>query len=385
MPDHKNIINTNIKARHGYWSVGEEFFFTKVPALIRATENKQKVRYHFNEHLYNTIDWRTQPQESLQELYLQRALELREKYDYLVILYSGGADSTNMIKTFIKNGIKIDHVMSWGSKNYQNGDYSRSNIEITIAGSAMIKELISMGIKFTFENFLEDELIKNIYHKEDWILDSGASLSPHAELMSKGMYVKKELLELAHHGKKVCFIWGKEKPTIELIKEKYYLVFVDTMLSELSHAIWYSPEYPLHHEFFYTQDTITTTKILAKQSHIIIEHLEKHYTVEHIEKLLASDRSATIEEINRITNSLVYADTWTNTTFTIGKPKSLLRGQKLGWFFKDENTRQYKIWQAGFLDATNNIDPVYKTDLDTKNMVIPFKKYYFLKSANFKK
>ena len=382
MLDHQHISNTHINASNGYWSVGEEIFFSKVPALIRATENKQKVRYHFNEHVYNTIDWRIQPRESLQELYLQRALELREKYDYLVILYSAGSDSTNMIKTFIKNGIKIDHVMSWGSKNYQHGDYSPSNIEITIAGSAMIKELISMGIKFTFENFLEDELIKNIYHKEDWVLNSGASLSPHAELMSKGMFAKKELLELAHHGKKVCFIWGREKPVIELIKEKYYLVFLDSTLSEMCHATWNSPEYPLHHEFFYQQDTMTTTKIIAKQSHIIIEYLEKNYTKQYIETLLSSPSTKLkYEEFNRIVNSLIYSDTWTNTTFTTGKPKTNLRPHKLEWFFKDENTRQFKIWQAGILDATNNIDPVYKNNFNTKNMLCTFKKSYFLKSA----
>jgi len=383
MLDHQHISNTYINASNGYWSVGEEFFFSKVPALIRATKNKQKVRYHFNEHVYNTIDWRIQPQESLQELYLQRALELREKYDYLVILYSAGSDSTNMIKTFIKNGIKIDHVMSWGSKNNHYGDYSPSNSEITIAGSAMIKELISMGIKFTFENFLEDELIKKTYHKEDWILDAGASLSPHAELMSKGMFAKKELLELAHHGKKVCFIWGKEKPAIELIKEKYYLVFRD-ILNELCHATWNSPEYPLYHEFFYQRDTTTTTKIIAKQSHIIIEHLEKNYTKEYIETLLSSTATrAKWEEFNRITNSLIYADTWTNTTFTTGKPNSILRPHKLEWFFKDENTKQFKIWQSGILNATNNIDPIYKKDVTTKwqHMLCPFKKSYFLKSA----
>ena len=155
MLDHQHISNTHINASNGYWSVGEEVFFSKISALIKAHSTKQRVKFHFNDHIYNTVKWNIEPQESLQQLYLQRALELRDQYDYLIILYSAGSDSTNMIKTFIDNKIKIDQVASWGCKNHHWGDLDLPNVEITKAGSEMIKKIINMGIKFTFENLLD--------------------------------------------------------------------------------------------------------------------------------------------------------------------------------------------------------------------------------------
>lgn len=382
MVNHTKIFNEFNNAGNGYWSVNDKIFFSKVPALIQATKTKQKIKYHFNDHVYNTVNWGIEPEESLKELYAQRASELRKKYDYLIILYSAGSDSTNMIKTFLENNIKIDHVMSWGSKNHHYGDEYISNKEITIAGSEMIKKIINMGINFTFENYLEEELMEQVYLHEDWVLQAGANLSPHAEFMSKGMFAKKELLELASKGKKICFLWGREKPMIELIRGNYYLVFIDNMLSELWHSSWNLFDYPLHHEYFYQH--ATTTKLIAKQSHIIIDHLEKNYTQEQVERLLSSVSShEQHEELCCIKNSLIYKDTWNNATFTTGKPRLSHRPHKLNWFFENENTRQFKIWQAGLANFLSSIDPIYKTFFESKGVLAQFKKYHFIKSTNF--
>jgi len=52
-----------------------------------------------------------QVSESLDFLYALRARQLREKYDYLVLYFSGGADSTNILKTFIDNNIFLDEIV----------------------------------------------------------------------------------------------------------------------------------------------------------------------------------------------------------------------------------------------------------------------------------
>lgn len=59
------------------------------------------------------IDWSVEPEEPLVELYRQRALELRRRYDYLILMYSGGSDSHQVLMAFIDNGIHLDEVRTY--------------------------------------------------------------------------------------------------------------------------------------------------------------------------------------------------------------------------------------------------------------------------------
>jgi hypothetical protein len=68
------------------------------------------VSWHFHDDLFSAIDVSSLGKLSLKELYRQRALQLRDEYDYLILNYSGGSDSGYILKTFVENGIKLDQV-----------------------------------------------------------------------------------------------------------------------------------------------------------------------------------------------------------------------------------------------------------------------------------
>ena len=191
MINHKKINDQYFNASNGYWSVGEEVFFSKAAALLSAAKNKLKIRYHYNEHVFKDYKWGTEPTQSLEELYLQRARQIRDTYDYIILLYSAGSDSTNMIRTFLDNNIKIDHVMSWGAVDKNHDKFDIANIEITTQGTNTIKEITSKGIKFSYENFLEESTLEQTYTSGDWILEAGSAMAPTAEFLSKNFFVKR--------------------------------------------------------------------------------------------------------------------------------------------------------------------------------------------------
>lgn len=415
MLDHQHVINTKINASNGYWSVGEEVFFSKTEALIKAHSTKQRIKFHFNDHVYNTVKWSIEPQESIQQLYLQRALELRDKYDYLIILYSAGSDSTNMIKTFIDNNIKIDHVVSWGCKNHHWGDLDLPNIEITKAGSEMIKKIINMGIKFTFDNLLDTETFNKEFRTSDWISRSGPTLSIGCVMKQLACFQKKEYLELTKKGKKVCFLWGIEKACLNLIRGNYYLNFDDQILKGQTHVSRSSPNYPIHHEYFYSGPDTTSIKILAKQAHLILNYFEKHFTEQQIErfigrpkkkeesigldavKKLSAHEDAEYEkyleewkpnqqgrELRMLINNLIYLDTWDNKTFSLGKPATEWMDKPSRPFLHDRNTTEFKIWQGAVLDVLNNIDLVSKESFETTGSFFAVSKFQFVRAAHFK-
>lgn len=391
MLDHQHISNTHINASNGYWSVGEEVFFSKISALIKAHSTKQRVKFHFNDHIYNTVKWNIEPQESLQQLYLQRALELRDQYDYLIILYSAGSDSTNMIKTFIDNKIKIDQVASWGCKNHHWGDLDLPNVEITKAGSEMIKKIINMGIKFTFENLLDTEIFKKEFRTSDWASRAGPTLSISCVMKQLAVFQKKEYLELTKKGKKVCFLWGLEKARPCLIRGNYYLNFDDQILKGQSTASRSSPDYPIPHEHFYSGPDTTSTKILAKQAHLILNYCEKNFTKQQIEKIIGvtNDPGKVIgpdpfRELHMLMNDLIYPDTWDNKTFTVGKPVLEWMDKPSRPFLHDKTTSEYKIWQGGVSDVLNNIDLLYKESFETTGSFYSISKFQFVRAAYFK-
>lgn len=74
--------------------------------------DKSNVKFIFHDNHFSKYDWTKEPSESLQELYKQRAIQLRDKYKYLIVGYSGGSDSHQILQTFLDNDIFIDEVFT---------------------------------------------------------------------------------------------------------------------------------------------------------------------------------------------------------------------------------------------------------------------------------
>jgi len=91
-----------------YYRVNNKVFSSKVLACIYATETNQEVEWVFYNNVFDKFDWTVEPSETLDELYDLRARELREKYDYIVISYSAGADSHNVLTSFLRQNLRVD-------------------------------------------------------------------------------------------------------------------------------------------------------------------------------------------------------------------------------------------------------------------------------------
>jgi hypothetical protein len=97
-------------AKNGYYQVGNQFFNHKISALIEATKTNQSVQWHFNDPVWNKINWRSNDSIPVTYWYQERAKQLRDKYDYLILAFSGGRDSHNVLHSFIDNDIHLDEV-----------------------------------------------------------------------------------------------------------------------------------------------------------------------------------------------------------------------------------------------------------------------------------
>ena len=100
-----------INKKLGYYLVNGLEFDSKLQACIYATQLNKDVKWIFNDWMFSKYPWHVEPSETLDQLYDQRARQLREKYDYIIISYSGGADSHNIVSSFIRQGLHIDELV----------------------------------------------------------------------------------------------------------------------------------------------------------------------------------------------------------------------------------------------------------------------------------
>lgn len=80
---------------------------TQTPNLDLASNS---IEFVFNDDVFGHLDWTLNPDVSLKQLYRERAQQLRDSYDYLILSYSGGSDSHEILYTFLENNIHIDEI-----------------------------------------------------------------------------------------------------------------------------------------------------------------------------------------------------------------------------------------------------------------------------------
>jgi len=108
--EHTSVAGVNFEPNKklGYYLVNNEIYYNKYDALISASKLNQQARWFFNEDTFVSYPWATEPEESLKDLYRQRAQHLRDRYDYIRVEASGGSDSTTVIFSFLLNNIPLD-------------------------------------------------------------------------------------------------------------------------------------------------------------------------------------------------------------------------------------------------------------------------------------
>jgi len=260
----------------GYYQVGLEYFEHKVPALLRATETGLHPKWNFNKELFDSVNWKQEPHESLWELYIKRAQQLREKYDYLILGYSGGSDSKNILDVFLQNGIKIDEIVSKFSIKGMGKDYipTKENLnydfnmpaewEFTAKKDFQWLAEHHPEIKLTFYDWFENP---NLMLADDWYKDRNFMFCPFVE-QRHGI----DMIDSIYKHNNVGYILGIDKPKVIIRDNKYYLIFLDVV------AYGMTPERTVVGnatiEYFYWAPEAEA--VLRKQAHMIKKYFEQH-------------------------------------------------------------------------------------------------------------
>lgn len=301
------------KDKYGFYTVGNYKTYSKLEAIELSGKFKKPVEWKFNQVEFENFDWTIEPLGSLEFWYKQRAQELRDKYDYIVLWYSGGADSHNVLMSFVRNNIFIDEIAQYHNLEADQGNKKTYlNEEVFSTSAPVTQELINNNplYKHTIHRLVDlavvqPKLLKEDSNKWDYFYKVGMHPSPNALSRSYLREVIPEYRALIEQGKKLCFVFGSEKPSVEKRGDQWYVSFVDMLDNAVSPRTQMLDREWEHDELFYW--TPTMPQLIAKQAHTVQKFLSK-LTPESVDNVNVASYECLADEYGRKPTNSWYAD-----------------------------------------------------------------------------
>lgn len=264
----------------GWYTVNGNIFFNKIQAILYANETLANVEWNFNRDIMDKLDWITEPDMSLKDLYANRAKQIRDENDYVILMISGGADSTNMIYSFLNNNIRVDEIVAGAPfSGLNNWKFDRSDTtyhgmvsETKFAQLPLIEKISKShpDIKITLHDYFEDMITLKT---DEWLYDqlghwihlSGGT----RHSLDKFTHIK----NIAESGKKIAVVYGVDKPVIcRSNSGNLYSVLMDTATTIVTPH--FKDKYPNVESilFYYTADM---PYLMVKQAHELCRWMYK--------------------------------------------------------------------------------------------------------------
>lgn len=318
----------------GFYQIGELRTFSKIEAIELEKRTGKASRWNFNDEAFSSVNWQQEPQQNLWDMYKDRARQIRNAYDYVVLFYSGGSDSHNVLNAWIDADCKIDEIATIWNYGASADKQDHCNAEVTNVVLPDIKLLKDRGFEFEFRLIDISQYSLDIFNSfgtnfEYYINRYFSINNPARALFREKIEDYKNIIA---SGKKLCFLWGVEKPIIGY-DGRYYFNFIDALdncvnpyVQERYNLGWYD-------ELFYWSPNAPLIPI--KQSHIIKNFVQisndtncfqKEHTNFGYNKNL--NQYLCVETVK----NLIYPK-WSNDIFCNGKAGSFIYSDRDTWFF----------------------------------------------------
>jgi hypothetical protein len=336
--------------RFGHWVVSGKKYSIKLQAVKDAVALGHWIHWDFNESVFKNYNWQREPKETLIELYDKRARQLREKYAFIALEYSGGADSYNILEAFCRQKLKIDIVIhkTIGSKVKPKTDKSSTNhwAEGKYQGWILFNKLkeIYPDIKwFTWD--IEEGIYQSWIHNPIDIM-SANSFHPGAvsKLPDRTNTNPANIPELPS----TAYICGTDKPLIEFDEKGWYVVFSDSPVFHRSVAERSLLGIGWDDILFYWDPDCAD--LICKQAHIIKQFFQKN---SNLKSTFFKDGKPTAE-YKAFIRSLIYPgykEIWQG-------PKA--RGTHAittdDWFMVQKDHPAFKAWFNVMTDLSKTVE-----------------------------
>ena len=382
---------------NGLYNVAGSYYRNKTQAVVEATKKSTDISWWYYDNVWDDFSknkLHTLGAVPLDDLYKLRAQQLRDKYDYLVLNYSGGADSHNILMTFINNNIKLDEVfVKWSYKvesriykpdpNNKDAENMFSEWDYAIKPSLDWLSTYHPEIKINIGELFTDnpeqiyggDTFNNLWQWTGWI-----------EIL-RMRTMSDSLIKLSDKGVKVAQIYGIDKPYIAFSNNKCFLFFTDSSTSAApdglvsewkttfnTEAFYWTPDMPeiVFNQAFACMNYFSKDSALMELIEPGIWRASKYKFLDNNSAESRAMRLAAykIQEYFNISKRIIYT-TWNNNTFQVDKPVAFSyagRSRDKKFFeYKDTELSQYfNTWDHHYQNWKNSVDSTHLNE--TMNM-----------------
>lgn len=355
----------------GYYQCSNMEFESKIQAFLYSMQNNQPVSWVFNDDMFSRFDWTIEPPESLDALYDIRSRQLRESYDYLILSYSGGSDSHNILMSFIRQGLHIDEIVvntlekGWKpvtTLDPSNTSSYNSGAEHYLQCVPRLKEIQHLIPKTKISihdltDYVHESFLK--IGDASWVLNKREALNPIGITRYNYLYFD-QVKRKFDKEKRIGLILGVEKPKSCIKNNKFYIRFNDraaNMVTIIDHIKDYDNstiEY-----FYWSPDCVP---LLIKQGHVVKRWLELNPQYQPLWDVKTTDYKTVRTYHEKLLKSVIYS-TWNENWFQVDKATKDWYSEFDNWFIDAcSNTKSNAIWKEGVEFVKNTLTPFVRLD-----------------------
>jgi hypothetical protein len=236
---------------------------------LDAVASKKPCWLYFHDKEMSLVPWKLEPTQSLDQLYKARAEYIRDNNKYVILCYSGGHDSTNILETFYYNNIHIDEILVVGalSQDSFEGSDENHNGELYKNVFPTLNKLNLPNTKITVVDYTKwfndpKNFTTIMMYGNEWTKYVGGFKSVHTLFW-------RDLKKFIGHenSKQTAYIMGTDKVYLNYeMGKSSYVRFSD--LSFFDYGSNYEDE-NFKRINFYTDAHPTATDITRKQAHLV--------------------------------------------------------------------------------------------------------------------
>jgi len=263
------------------YQVGKDIFFNKHLALYNlmikgSIVEPENIKFIAFDETYDKINWLVEPTQSFEELMTAHALDLRNRYERIILSWSGGTDSHTIYNIFKKNNIHIDEII------IKTADERLVAHQPKYHANWMRKNHYDSSTIITEYDQYDENLIKLDRPNEEWIWKNSGDIH-HSGANTGGEHTL-HLVEKNHSGKKYIHIGGYEKPHVFYKDKTWWTCFKDMGLYQIAGT-------KVNYDYFYLNPLI---------------HLKQSHLLKNFCKILLKQQNLNIEKIQTISDKEIF-------------------------------------------------------------------------------
>ena len=334
----------------GFYSVNGQRFDDKIQALIQGDATGHHPTWNFHDEYFGTYNWQTEPEQSLEFWYTQRCQQIRDKYQHIVLHFSGGSDSHNILTHFYKNNIHVDEILVAGPIEYYekftSATGSRESRDMHNEWFHVIKPDLAWiadhmpNTKITIYDYTKDMLEFSV--DQDWILHVGEHFNPNViNRINRYTAVDLDLYDRCNVG----HVYGIDKPLVFNTDGAWYFAFLDSILSiqSSSKSVFEGHNHVNVENFYWSPDC---PELLIKQAHTVKRYFETNTQFAH----LATFKKKSLEErelYQNLVRNIIYPH-WRKDIFQNKKSNNVFFKDFDQWFFDLASDSAKARWWDGY-------------------------------------